>query len=259
MDADVREADVVLNNARSDVEAPLPRMRRFDPRTRLLLEGSIVGTLLRFAAPKRARDVRPGRRRVHRDLFHREARHRCAGRRHPGVSGADADADDVGGRDGRTGSRPRSPARSAAVVERDRPVVRNRRKRFLPSLEPRPELGQPSWIARSDVRALVRSRGKHAGAAKRSVIGAGARRPRIVGFREGQASVAVVVIARGRQSGLPGKNTESYERNRWSKKPTGYGLNRNPLFFLVAGAGFEPATFGLGAQRATGLLHPAVT
>src|SRR6266542_3918706 len=51
MDADVREADVVLNGARSDVEAPLPRMRRFDPRTRLLVEGSIVGTLLRLAAP----------------------------------------------------------------------------------------------------------------------------------------------------------------------------------------------------------------
>lgn len=51
MNADVREADVVQNDARSDVEAPLPRMRRFDPRTRLLLEGSIVGTLLRLAAP----------------------------------------------------------------------------------------------------------------------------------------------------------------------------------------------------------------
>src|SRR2546428_5129387 len=51
MDADVREADVVLNEVQSDVEAPLPRMRRFDPRTRLLLEGSIVGTLLRLAAP----------------------------------------------------------------------------------------------------------------------------------------------------------------------------------------------------------------
>src|SRR6058998_1963890 len=41
----------MLNEARSDVEAPLPTMRRFDPRTRLLLEGSIVGTLLRLAAP----------------------------------------------------------------------------------------------------------------------------------------------------------------------------------------------------------------
>src|SRR5207249_11927602 len=51
MDADVRAADVVLNEVQSDVEAPLPRMRRFDPRTRLLLEGSIVGTLLRLAAP----------------------------------------------------------------------------------------------------------------------------------------------------------------------------------------------------------------
>ena len=27
---------------------------------------------------------------------------------------------------------------------------------------------------------------------------------------------------------------------------------------LVAGAGFEPTTFGLWAQRATGLLHPAI-
>src|SRR5881397_3630615 len=51
MDADVRAADVVLNELQSDVEARLPRTRRFDPRTRLLLEGSIVGTLLRLAAP----------------------------------------------------------------------------------------------------------------------------------------------------------------------------------------------------------------
>ena len=28
-------------------------------------------------------------------------------------------------------------------------------------------------------------------------------------------------------------------------KIKGYGVNRNPLLFLVAGAGFEPATFGL--------------
>src|SRR5437899_9466996 len=51
MDADVREADVALTEARRDVDASLPRMRPFDPRTRLLLEGSIVGTLLRLAAP----------------------------------------------------------------------------------------------------------------------------------------------------------------------------------------------------------------
>src|SRR5947208_2907976 len=51
MDADVRAADVVLTELQSDVEARLPRTRRFDPRTRLLLEGSIVGTLLRLAAP----------------------------------------------------------------------------------------------------------------------------------------------------------------------------------------------------------------
>src|SRR6266545_1404211 len=51
MDADVRAADVVLNELQSDVEARLPRTRRFDPRTRLLLEGPIVGILLRLAAP----------------------------------------------------------------------------------------------------------------------------------------------------------------------------------------------------------------
>jgi hypothetical protein len=29
------------------------------------------------------------------------------------------------------------------------------------------------------------------------------------------------------------------------KNPTSYGACRNPLHFMVAGAGFEPATFGL--------------
>jgi hypothetical protein len=36
--------------------------------------------------------------------------------------------------------------------------------------------------------------------------------------------------------------------DRWVENPTtkkGYGVRRNPLFSLVAGAGFEPATFGL--------------
>jgi hypothetical protein len=42
MDADVRAADVVLNKVQRDVEARLPRTRRFDPRTRMLLEGSAV-------------------------------------------------------------------------------------------------------------------------------------------------------------------------------------------------------------------------
>lgn len=31
------------------------------------------------------------------------------------------------------------------------------------------------------------------------------------------------------------------------------------LRILVAGKGFEPLTFGLWAQRATGLLYPATT
>ena len=42
MDADVRAADVVLNEVQRDVEARLPRTRRFDPRTHVLLEGSAV-------------------------------------------------------------------------------------------------------------------------------------------------------------------------------------------------------------------------
>jgi hypothetical protein len=51
MDAEVRATDAVLNGVRTGVEAPLPRMRQYDQRTRLLLEGSIAGTLLRLAAP----------------------------------------------------------------------------------------------------------------------------------------------------------------------------------------------------------------
>src|SRR5437773_9011300 len=51
MDADVRAADVVVTELQNDVGCRLPRTRPFDPRTRLLLEGSIVGTLLRLAAP----------------------------------------------------------------------------------------------------------------------------------------------------------------------------------------------------------------
>jgi len=35
------------------------------------------------------------------------------------------------------------------------------------------------------------------------------------------------------------------ELDLWAKNPKGYGIRRNPLFLLVAGAGFEPATFGL--------------
>src|SRR6267143_302523 len=33
--------------------------------------------------------------------------------------------------------------------------------------------------------------------------------------------------------------------DRWVENPRGYGVNRSPLNYLVAGAGFEPATFGL--------------
>ena len=51
MDADAREADVLRDGSRNDVEAPLRAAHRFDPRTRMLLEGSIMGTLLRLATP----------------------------------------------------------------------------------------------------------------------------------------------------------------------------------------------------------------
>ena len=34
--------------------------------------------------------------------------------------------------------------------------------------------------------------------------------------------------------------------------------NHQSAIKMVAGTGFEPATFGLWAQRATGLLHPAI-
>ena len=44
---------------------------------------------------------------------------------------------------------------------------------------------------------------------------------------------------------------------RKAKKKDLQQLSRKPLNLLVAGAGFEPATFGLWARRATELLHPA--
>ena len=57
-----------------------------------------------LAAARRAErgdDAGAGLDRADRDLFHRQARHRRAGRRGAGVSRRHADADDVGGRDGR--------------------------------------------------------------------------------------------------------------------------------------------------------------
>src|SRR3546814_7358337 len=45
---------------------------------------------------------RSGLGRPDRDLFRRQARHRCAGRGDAGLPGADADADDVGRRHGRS-------------------------------------------------------------------------------------------------------------------------------------------------------------
>jgi hypothetical protein len=54
MDADVRATDGVLNGARMGVEASLPRVRQYDQRTRLLLEGSIVRRAQRRACCLRA-------------------------------------------------------------------------------------------------------------------------------------------------------------------------------------------------------------
>ena len=54
MDAEARRAGValrVLNESRCDVVAPLATTPRFDTRTRVLLEGPIVSTLLRLATP----------------------------------------------------------------------------------------------------------------------------------------------------------------------------------------------------------------
>src|SRR6266508_1742621 len=54
MDAEARRAWValrVLNESRCDVVAPLATTPRFDTRTRVLLEGPIVSTLLRLATP----------------------------------------------------------------------------------------------------------------------------------------------------------------------------------------------------------------
>jgi putative MATE family efflux protein len=51
VDGDVRETDVLRDGFRNDLEAPLKTTHHLDPRTRLLLEGSIAGTLLRLATP----------------------------------------------------------------------------------------------------------------------------------------------------------------------------------------------------------------
>ena len=61
--------------------------------------------------------------RADRDLFRGQARHRCAGRHGPGVPRRDADADDVGGCDGRRhrlGGGPRARRRQARRCERVR-------------------------------------------------------------------------------------------------------------------------------------------
>ena len=46
------------------------------------------------------------------------------------------------------------------------------------------------------------------------------------------------------------------EATPWQPKTKGFPKEAF-WFWLVAGTGFEPVTFGLWAQRATGLLHPA--
>ena len=51
---------------------------------------------------------------------------------------------------------------------------------------------------------------------------------------------------------------ESRKSQTSQKMPTKKPDSKEPGFFVrIAGTGFEPMTFGLWAQRATGLLHPA--
>src|SRR5262249_19313227 len=101
-----------------------PEAPRYDPRTRALIEVPIAATLIRLAAPNvlvllaptsvglvQLHFVAPGR-----DVFRRQSRPRSAGRRRAGISGGDADADDVGRRHGRrhvVGDRARARRRAA--------------------------------------------------------------------------------------------------------------------------------------------------
>ncbi len=81
--------------------ASTPEKPRYDPRTRALIEGPIAATLIRHGDTKYYCHVRAGLGRSRRNLFRRQTRHRCAGRRRVGFPADDADADDVGRRHGR--------------------------------------------------------------------------------------------------------------------------------------------------------------
>ena len=78
-----------------------PAATGVDPRTRALLAAPIVPMLLRMAWPNILGHGRAVGDRADRDLVHLQARHRRAGRRRAGVPRLDADADDLGRRDGR--------------------------------------------------------------------------------------------------------------------------------------------------------------
>ena len=101
--------------------------RRHDPRTRALLHGPIVPTLLRMAWPNVLVMVAQAATGLIETWFVAQARHRRARRHGAGVSRRHADADDLGRRHGRrhlvrdrarTGRRPARPGRRAGACMR---------------------------------------------------------------------------------------------------------------------------------------------
>src|SRR2546425_10438396 len=92
MGARVRSTDAVMSNGsgvRTDVGSrpedapPAATAQRFDPRTRVLLEGPITSTLLRLATPNGLVMLIEASVGLHPDVFRRQAPYRWAGRRGP--------------------------------------------------------------------------------------------------------------------------------------------------------------------------------
>src|SRR5437016_5692766 len=64
--------------------------------------------------------------------------------------------------------------------------------------------------------------------------------------REEKEAAPLPQVVRGTRDGSPGIPVYEISRLYGHQTQTrGYRLSRNPLLFRIAGAGFEPATFGL--------------
>ena len=64
--------------------------------------------------------------------------------------------------------------------------------------------------------------------------------------REEKEAAPLPQVVRGTRDGSPGIPVYEISRLYGHQTQTrGYSLRRNPLLFCIAGAGFEPATFGL--------------